>query len=112
MARSTRDLAAELFALLGSRSPDHAERWKALFINRHPWWTTGPLPDVSIQIREINEFWRVQLGMLLGDTLHARSCIVDNLEPDVWLGNFKRYVMEAVLYEPLPNQRWQGHCCA
>lgn len=110
MARQARDLAGELFSLLHAKSPEHAERWRALFIDRHPGWTQGPLPALDVQIREINEFWRVQLGMLSGDTLHARGCIVDNLEPDVWLGNFKRYVMEAVLYQPIPNQRWYTHC--
>lgn len=105
-----RDLAGELFARLQLRSPSHAERWKALFINQHPGWTHGPLPAVNAQIREINEFWRIQLGMLTADTLYARSCIVDNLAPDVWLRNFDRYVMSAVLFEPIPTQQWNVHC--
>jgi hypothetical protein len=110
MARIARDLAAELFARLQSRSPEHAERFRALFTNQHPGWSAGNLPPHDVQIREINEFWRIQLGMLSEDTLHARSCIVDNLEPDVWLSNFDRYIMEAVLYQPIPTQRWSGRC--
>jgi len=110
MATTARDLASEIFSRLQSRSPNHAERWKALFINQHPGWTHGPLPAVNEQIREINEFWRMQLGMLTSDTLHARSCIMDNLDPDVWLRNFERYVMNAVLFEPIPTQRWNAVC--
>jgi len=111
MATVLRDIAGELFARLQSRSPNHAERWKALFINQHRAWTHGPLPSVNVQIREINEFWRVQLGMLTSDTMYARSCIMDNLDPDIWLRNFERYVMEVVLYEPIPTQQWNV-CCA
>ena len=110
MARRARDLATELFNRLHAKSPQHAERWKALFMNQHPGWTQGPLPNTTQQIHDINEFWRVQLGMLDRNTLHARSCIVDNLDPDMWLHNFEEYVMQSVLIQTLPNQRWNVHC--
>lgn len=107
MSSTRRDLAHELFSRLRHRSVVHAERFEALFINQHPGWTHGPLPSLIQQMRAMNEFWRVQLGLLDSDTLYVRSCIVDGLNVEDWLRNFERYVMDTVLMQAeIPNYRW------
>lgn len=107
MSNTRRDLAFELFSRLRHRSVPHAERFEALFINQHPGWTHGPLPNLLQQMRAMNEFWRVQLGLLSRDTLYVRSCIVDDLEVEDWLRNFERYVMDTILVQTeIPNYQW------
>lgn len=102
-----RDLASELFSRLRHRSVGHAERFETLFIRQHPGWTFGPLPTLGIQMRAMNEFWRVQLGLLDQDTLHARSCIMDDLNVEDWLRNFERHILGVILHQNnIPNYQW------
>ena len=103
MVHQNRDLAGELFQHLQRRSPDHAVRWKALFINKHPGWSGTQLLALDAQMHEINEFWRMELGLLDINTLDARSAIVEDVHPDIWLRNFDRYVLDVILADTLPN---------
>jgi hypothetical protein len=103
MVHRVRDLADELFQQLQRRSPEHALRWRLLFINKHTGWVGGSKLTHEQQIHEINEFWRVELGLLNTNTLNARSCIIEDISPDIWLRNFNRYVMDVILTDTLPN---------
>lgn len=107
MTSEVRDLAAELFSRLRRRSVNHAERFETMFVRQHPAWQLGTLPPLGEQMRAMNEFWRVQLGLLQQDTLHARSCIMDNLEVEDWLRNFEGHILDVVLHQPsIPNYQW------
>lgn len=102
-----RNLAAELSGRLQARSPEHAQRFEVMFMSRHAIWQQGQLPPEDEQMRIINDFWRVQIGLLDTDTISVRSCLVDGLDAGVWLRNFDRYVAQYVTQYPLPNQPCQ-----
>lgn len=104
MKTLARNLAAELHGRLRNRSPDHAQRFEVMFMSRHAQWQLGALPPESEQMRIINDFWRVQIGLMDNDTLTIRSCLVDGLDPNVWLRNFDRYVAQYVTQYALPSQ--------
>lgn len=107
MKYEVRDLAAELFSRLRHRSASHAERFETLFTRQHPGWQQHQLPSANEQMWAMNEFWRVQLGLLQQDTLHARSCIMDDLEVEDWLRNFERHILDVILHQPtIPNYQW------
>lgn len=101
----TRNLAIELLELLQRHSQEHAERWKALFMDEYTHWNNA-LPLENDQISTINEFWRIQLGMLEIDTIQVRSYLIDDISPDFWMDNFKRYILDTVLQHTLP---WHKH---
>jgi len=107
MKQTTPDLAHELFVRLRQRSDAHAQRFESLFMKQHPNWTTGNLPSLTQQIHIVNEFWRMQLGLMSIDTLSVRSCIADNVTVEDWLSNFERYLIDFILnQQAIPNYRW------
>lgn len=103
------DLARALHQRLLTQDPGCADRFEGLFLNSHPGWTHGPLPPINQQIRALNEFWRLNLGMLQADTMLAREALIDGISPEVWLENFGIYVLPTATEHGLPTLRWEPH---
>lgn len=113
MNEVTRDVAWELYERLLSRSPTHATKWKAVYIDvRERFTANRQLPSVDIQIQEINRFWHAELGLAPMDTRHARSCLIPTVSADVWLSNFEKYVMSTILQIETTNGPWEAQPCA
>lgn len=96
-----RNISNELYDLLKYYSNDHADRFKALYID-------NIRPDMSEvdQIRSLNTYWRIQLGMLNKNTIQVRSCLVDDIPADMWLFNFKNYIIGEVVKNSVPIIPW------
>lgn len=100
---SNEDLGWQLYYLLNQHDQNIAAQWRSLFLERHPAWTTGPLPSTEGQVREINYFWRTQIGLLEDNTLDVRRYLVDGINSEQWLRLFVNYVLRTVLDYRLPN---------
>lgn len=97
------DLGWQIYYLLNRYDQNVAARWRSLFLERHPAWVVGPLPSIEGQVREINYFWRTQIGLLEDNTLDVRRYLVDGIDDEQWLRLFERYVLQTVLDYQLPN---------
>ena len=100
------DLAKEHARQLAKHSSSAAERFQSLFLQVHPGWIYGPLPSMDQQTRELNRFWRLNLGMLSVNTFSERSSLINDIQPEYWLDNFERYVLPTVIENQLPNMPW------
>lgn len=87
--------------LLMERSGTCAGRFSLMFLQGQPKWVEG-LP-VESQIILLNVFWRVQLGSLNYDTSKERGMLFDGVDANIWLANFKKYVVNTVVNNQLPN---------
>lgn len=87
--------------LLMERSATCAGRFSLMFLRGQPKWVDN-LP-IESQITLLNVFWRVQLGSLSHDTHKERSMLFDNVDAHTWLANFKKYVVNTVVNNQLPN---------
>lgn len=100
--RHPNNLGEELREILNEHHPSLGERFKALYLDQiTPTLETYP---VEVQMRALNEYWRVQLGLVDGDTVTARCGLVEGVPPEVWVGNFRKYVMPAVRQYGVPMQ--------
>ncbi len=103
----TRDLSVELSALIRAHSPSQADKWDYIFFERCNVWDTNNPPAPTEQIKILTRFWQTQIGMLRTDTVRIRKCIVESHCPDIWMDNFKRYVLPYILkYSEVPNGQW------
>lgn len=59
--------------------------------------------DPSGVIRELNRYWRDELSRLSISTISARTCLIDNINPEDWLRHFKKLVLEVILDNNLPR---------
>lgn len=69
------------------------------------WMLYSPvtLPTTIEQdIVRVNEFLRIQLGLLNADVLEARKCLVDQELPKEWIKNFEREVAPVIARHGLP----------
>lgn len=103
-SKQPRNLAFELHELIKAQSPDCAQRWMSLFIERDPvkWQFSPALPE-DTQMVEINAYWRWVIGLENVDTLQARSCIIDGLSYDHWISNYQRFVIPVIVQLNLPK---------
>lgn len=95
------DLGLTLHEMLMERSGTCAGRFGDLFLMNQPTWNSGL--SFNEQIRLLNVFWRVQLGNCVNDTSRERGMLFDNIDPVVWLNNFKKHVLDTVVSQGLPN---------
>lgn len=92
-------LVDELYLLFNKHDASVASRWEALF-NMHRCASL----DIKRQMHEINNFWRLQLGLLNNlDTFRCRQAIVDDIDVPMWLYNYERYVLPTIIDNNLPN---------
>lgn len=103
------DLARENYKGISLQCHDCATRFESMFISTHPAWVYGPLPLLAQQIAELNWFWRLNLGLLSNDTICERSALIDNIDSNVWLDNFEKYVLPTVVNEELPKLKWSNN---
>lgn len=91
------NLYREVYNLLCDRDTILAERYYSKF-SADIELTKGKVDQVA----ELNHYWRIVFGLMNEDTLKERSCLVDHIPAEVWLDNFKRYVLDSVLKFGLP----------
>lgn len=99
----TPNLAAILAAVIAGKSEQHANAFYHNFINRHTGWVKGTLPKIDPvdQIKEINSYWRIQLGVVRTDTTKCRSCIIDGIDVRDWIHNYEVYVVDTIISIPI-----------
>lgn len=90
------NLLHEVGALIRAHSEENADVWLYTFHCNYPGWVLSP-PCAREQIRQLNEFLRLQLGTMKMDTFKPRRCLIDDISPDIWLANFKRYVLPYII---------------
>lgn len=98
------DLAAETYDLLYGVSQDRAESFRAIFQSQHG--DQFKLLSTDDQIIQLNNFWRIQLGLVNVDTLDTRRYLYDNISARDWLSNFKRFILNAIAKYSLPCQSY------
>ena len=72
-------------------SPRAADRFNRSFF--HP-ERGNSNPD--LEIRDLNSFWRRELGCLSVDTISAREALIDDVPADVWLQHFELEVAPTI----------------
>lgn len=99
------DLAAETYSILSSVSQDRAECFRAIFQQQHG----DEFKSLSTddQIKHLNDFWRLQLGLVKDDTLDTRRYLYDNISARDWISNFRVFIMNSVNAHRLPCQSYQ-----
>ena len=83
-------------ALLQNRSREIAGR----FQERFPIIAGESSAD---QIRRLNRFWRIELGLVSGITVDARECLMDDCDPTRWVVLFREHVVPAIVKYDLPR---------
>lgn len=83
-------------ALLHNRSREIAGRFQERFPIR-----VGE--SSADQIRRLNLFWRIELGMLNVDTVDARECLMDGCDPSRWVVLFRERVLPTIVKHDLPR---------
>jgi hypothetical protein len=78
--------------LFGQHSPAHAQWWGNLFP-----LTAAANVDVATQIKNINSRLRIVVGTVPCDTVHIRSCLVDNIAPNAWQKDLGAYVIPFIV---------------
>lgn len=101
------NLSHEVGALIRAHSEEQADVWMYAFYRSYPEWESSP-PHIHQQISQLNDFLRLQLGMMKTNTFKPRRCLVDNITPEAWLANFKNYVLPYILKnKEVPNGAWK-----
>ncbi|MNG07309.1 hypothetical protein D3C85_13710 [compost metagenome] len=59
--------------------------------------------EAGAQVCELNRYWRDQLSALHVSTISARTCLVDNIEPNDWLRHFRQLVLPTIVKYDLPT---------
>lgn len=89
------NLYSEVLERLETANPVLGKRFSVQF-------NVNNAPSIEEQIAKLNEFWRLQLGLLTVDTMSARMGLADVSDPYMWLRNFDRYVFNAIVKYELP----------
>lgn len=55
------------------------------------------------QIKDLNRYWRSQLGQLHTSTISERSCLIDNIKPADWFRHFQKLVLPLIIRADLPR---------
>lgn len=55
------------------------------------------------QIRNLNRYWRTELGALHTSTISARTCLIDEIDPGDWMRHFRRMVLPVIIQYDLPR---------
>lgn len=55
------------------------------------------------ELTNLNQFWRVQLGLLNIDTSSARECLIDDISREDWLRLFNEHVIPIIIEADLPK---------
>lgn len=79
---------------LNKHSPDAADK-----LTRH----YAPNPVVKNQVPELNNYLRVQLGMLPCSTVHERECLMDDISEREWVRLFNRHIAPTIVAYGLPD---------
>ncbi len=82
-------------AMLADKNPHAATRFAQQFRD------TAPTDREAIS--SLNRYWRDQLMGLHTSTISARTCLVDNMEPQDWLRHFNRLVLPIIVNHDLPT---------
>lgn len=98
MASRTVNFYQIVYDCLGRHSTSAADKWARKFPS-----TAADDVDVAVQQRNVNAFWRLQLGRLSIDTINARECLSDEVCPATWLKDFGHYVVPVLLAHNLPE---------
>ena len=54
-------------------------------------------------MEQLNNYWRIQLGMLSVTTIDERGYLEDGIPESEWLGNFQRHVLPTIQRYGLPH---------
>ena len=54
-------------------------------------------PTLALELHDVNNFWRLELSKLQGDTLRARSALRDDIPIERWLVSFINDVIPCVV---------------
>lgn len=77
------NLSEKIESCLARHNPDLAIRW-------HNNVAVGELPQV-------NDYLRLELGLLPFSTTEARECLVDDIAEKDWLRHFRKYVAPVIV---------------
>jgi hypothetical protein len=72
----------------------------------HAWNRISPIIGMTDDMRAIqiaNQFWRIQISSVPGDTRHERMCLVDTMRPSDWQYDFVKYVVPLIVANQLPK---------
>lgn len=82
-------------------------------LNRHSavaaigWRSKFPLESAVVSVaeqqRNVNTFWRLQLGLLTVNTIKERECLVDEMSFTTWIKDFEKYVVPTIIKHQLPS---------
>lgn len=90
-----------LYVAIHNDLKEHSSILSDRFYNKFKTQITAKQPNPN-QIPELNHYWRMVFGVINEDTLKERSCLIDNVTADIWLVNFRRYVLDSILKYGLP----------
>lgn len=89
------NLVGSVADAIATSNPAAAMRFTRAFVQRSD--------DSAGVIKELNRYWRDELGRLNISTISARTCLIDNISPEDWLRHFKKLVLEVILDNDLPR---------
>lgn len=73
------------------------ERWATTFT------TNTDSLSINDQLVAVNNFWRLQLGLLPFDTIDAREYLMVDVSAELWMERFKRHVIPIIVQHELPK---------
>ena len=84
-------LQSDIYHSLASSSQVAAAHYASkclAFLDRQP---------LQVQVGTINNFWRLALGGLPGNTMPQREVLVDAIAPESWMANFDKHIKPLVV---------------
>lgn len=91
----TTNVVSAVTAILAEKNPNAAARFTRVFKDNST--------DNHQAIIAMNRFWRDELISLNTSTISARTCLVDDMEPEDWLRHFSRLVLPTIVSHDLPH---------
>lgn len=82
----------EVYELIRRYSPNAAEEFNTRFQPPARQQFTR-----SIEMADVNTFWRTQLGLVGPHTLRARCSLIDHISTTSWMELFERDIMPVVI---------------
>ena len=74
----------------------------------HAWQIHSPIKEsqgLFKDIMAVNNYLRIQLGLLDADTTEERQCLANDVNLDEWIDNFEDVVAPTIVRYQLPD--WQ-----
>lgn len=90
--------------ILDTLDPSTANAFNRKFV--HP---ARAQQSQSLQLSDLNTFWRIELAKLEQDTIEAREALVDNISSPEWLALFKDYVAPVIVQHWHPEETGVKH---